>query len=223
MAEIENPSKKKILEYLLVIPSREKEFQGKSVKEIASIVDLSTNAVRNYLIELEKDGFVVSDRQKSDMGRPATLYSLHKNALNLFPKFYVEFAVSLIDELINQLGKSKTKKILSNVGTTLGKEIVVNESEKDAQLSIEERIITLSKIFEDYGKFPTVLEDEEFYYVRNSNCLLFGIVKEHSILCEVDHSIVNTILKTTPEKQQCLKNDDPFCQYRIRKNESISL
>ena len=100
---------------------------------------------------------------------------------------------------------------------------MVNESEKDAQLSIEERIITLSKIFEDYGKFPTVLEDEEFYYVRNSNCLLFGIVKEHSILCEVDHSIVNTILKTTPEKQQCLKNDDPFCQYRIRKNESISL
>lgn len=218
MAEIENPSKKKILEYLLVIPSREKEFQGKTVKEIASVVDLSTNAVRNYLIELEKDGFVTSSTQKSDMGRPAILYSLHENALSLFPKLYVEFAVSLIDELIKQLGTAKTRKILSDVGTTLGKEIIVNEFEKDSKLSIEERIITLSKIFEDYGKFPTILEDEEFYYVRNSNCLLFSVVKEHKILCEVDHSIVNTILNTTPEKQQCLKSGDPFCQYRIKKD-----
>ena len=217
MAEIENPSKKKILEYLLVIPSREKKFQGKNVKEIATVVDLSTNAVRNYLIELEKDGFVVSNTQKSDMGRPAILYSLHEKALSLFPKYYVEFAVSLIDELVNQLGKSKTKKILSDVGITLGKEIVVNRFEKDEHLSIEERIITLTKVFEDYGKFPTVLEDKKYYYVRNSNCLLFGIVKEHSILCEVDHNIVSTILHTTPEKQQCLKNGDPFCQYRIKK------
>jgi predicted ArsR family transcriptional regulator len=214
---IENPSKKKILEYLLVAPSREKDFHGKTVKEIAVVVDLSTVAVRNYLSELEKNEFVVKKTQKSDMGRPAILYSLHQNALSLFPKLYVEFANSLIDELINQLGKSKTQKILSDVGTTLGKEIVVNEFEKDVQTSIEERIITLVKIFEDYGKFPTLLEDEEFYYVRNSNCLLFSMVKEHSVLCEVDHNIVKTILTTTPEKQQCLKNGDPFCQYKIKK------
>jgi predicted ArsR family transcriptional regulator len=214
---LENPSKKKILEYLLVAPSREKEFHGKTVKEIAGVVDLSTVAVRNYLSELEKDEFVVQKTQKSEMGRPAILYSLHQNALSLFPKLYVEFANSLIDELINQLGKSRTKKILSDVGTTLGKEIVINQFEEGVQTSIEERIITLVKIFEDYGKFPTILEDEKFYYVRNSNCLLFSIVKEHSILCEVDHSIVNTILTTTPEKQQCLKRGDSFCQYRIKK------
>jgi predicted ArsR family transcriptional regulator len=214
---LENPSKKKILEYLLVAPSREKDFHGKTVKEIAGVVDLSTVAVRNYLSELEKDDFVVKSTQKSDMGRPAILYSLHQNALSLFPKVYVEFANSLIDELINQLGESRTQKILSDVGITLGKEIVVNQFEKDVQTSIEERIITLVKIFEDYGKFPTLLEDEEFYYVRNSNCLLFSMVKEHSILCEVDHNIVKTILAATPEKQQCLKNGDPFCQYRIKK------
>jgi predicted ArsR family transcriptional regulator len=214
---IENPSKKKILEYLLVAPSREKDFHGKTVKEIAVVVDLSTVAVRNYLSELEKNEFVVKKTQKSDMGRPAILYSLHQNALSLFPKVYLEFANSLIDELINQLGKSKTQKILSDVGITLGKEIVVNEFEKDVQTSIEDRIITLVKIFEDYGKFPTLLEDEEFYYIRNSNCLLFSMVKEHSILCEVDHNIVKTILATTPEKQQCLKDGDSFCQYRIKK------
>jgi predicted ArsR family transcriptional regulator len=214
---LENPSKKKILEYLLVAPSREKDFHGKTVKEIAGVVDLSTVAVRNYLSELEKDDFVVKSTQKSDMGRPAILYSLHQNALSLFPKVYVEFANSLIDELINQLGESRTQKILSDVGITLGKEIVVNQFEKDVQTSIEDRIITLVKIFEDYGKFPTLLEDEEFYYIRNSNCLLFSMVKEHSILCEVDHNIVKTILATTPEKQQCLKDGDSYCQYRIKK------
>ncbi|MHA1993968.1 MAG: helix-turn-helix transcriptional regulator [Candidatus Hodarchaeales archaeon] len=217
MVGIENSSKKKILEYLLVARTRENDFHGKNVKDIAAVVDISTNAVRNYLSELEKDEFVVKHTQKSGKGRPAVFYSIHNNALSLFPKVYAEFSVSLIHELIKQLGRSKTEKILSDVGKTLGKEILINNYDGADHASIEQRIITLVKIFEDYGKYPTVLEDEEFYYVRNSNCLLFSIVKEHSIICEVDHSIVKTVLNITPEKQQCLKSGDPFCQYRIMK------
>jgi predicted ArsR family transcriptional regulator len=213
-----NPSKEKILEYLLVTPSHEDEYQGKTINEIAAAVELSTNAVRKYLFELEKEKFVVAKTQKRDIGRPVVLYSMHSNALSFFPKAYVEFTVSLIDELKKQLGESQTKKILSEVGKTLGKEIkITSKIEENDQTSIEQRIVTLVKVLEDYGKFPTVLEDDEYYYVRNSNCLLFSIVKEHSIVCEVDHNIVSTLLKSAPDKQQCLKNGDPFCQYRIKK------
>ncbi len=213
-----NPSKEKILEYLLVTPSREDEYQGKTINEIAAAVELSTNAVRKYLYELENEKFIVSKTQKRDIGRPVVLYSMHSNALSLFPKAYVEFTVSLISELKKQLGESQTKKILSEVGKTLGKEIKITENiEENDQNSIKQRIVTLVKILEDHGKFPTVLEDEEYYYIRNSNCLLFSVVKEHSIVCEVDHNIVRTLLNTTPEKQQCLKNGDHFCQYRIKK------
>jgi predicted ArsR family transcriptional regulator len=217
VSDILNPSKEKILHYLLVTPSRENAYSGKTIKEIASAVDLSNNAVRKYLFELEKSEYVVKQTQKRDIGRPVVLYSLHSNALNVFPKVYAEFAISLINELENELGESRTRKILSEVGKTLGKEIQINYSNGVDQSSIEQRIITLVKIFEDYGKYPNVLEDEEYYYVRNSNCLLFSIVKEHSIVCEVDQNIVEILLESKAEKQHCLKNDEPFCQYRIKK------
>jgi predicted ArsR family transcriptional regulator len=212
-----NPSQEKILEFLLISPSKENEYSGKTIIEIADAVDLSTNAVRKYLFELEKDNYVVSHTQKREVGRPVVLYSLHSNALDLFPKAYAEFTVSLISELKKELGESRTRKILSEVGKTIGKEIKISLTDKPDQSSLEQRIISLVKIFEDYGKFPTILDDKEYYYVRNSNCLLFSIVKEHSILCEVDHNIVKTLLNSQPEKQQCLKNGDPFCQYRIKK------
>ena len=218
MLPLLNSSKKEILEYLLTTPARENVPHGKSIIEIAAAVNLSTNAVRKYLYELEQDGFVVGYTQKREVGRPSILYSLHSNALSLFPKFYAEFAVSLIDELKNELGESRTRKILSEVGKTMGKEILNNDSGEMNQLTIEQRIVTLVKIFEDSGKFPTVSEDKEYYYIRNSNCLLFSVVKKHSILCEVDHNIVKVMLGTQPEKQQCLKNGDAFCQYRIKKD-----
>ncbi len=212
-----NPSQEKILEFLLISPSNENEYSGKTIIEIAGAVDLSTNAVRNYLFELEKDNYIVSRTQKRDVGRPVVLYSIHSKALELFPKAYAEFAVSLISELKKELGDSRTQKILSEVGKTIGKEIKITSSDQTDQLPLEQRIITLVKIFEDYGKFPTVNEDGEYYYIRNSNCLLFSIVKEHSIVCEVDHHIVKTLLDKQPEKLQCLKNGDSYCQYRIKK------
>jgi predicted ArsR family transcriptional regulator len=221
VSDILNVSKEKILQYLLVTPSRENEYSGKTINEIASAVDLSNNAVRKYLFELERNGYIVKQTQKRDIGRPVELYSLHSNALNAFPKVYGEFAISLINELKNELGEARTKKILSEVGKTLGKEIQINYSKEVDQSSLEQRVITLVKIFEDYGKYPTVLEDEEYYYIRNSNCLLFSIVKEHSIVCEVDQNIVELMLKSKAEKQQCLKNDEPFCQYRIKKDKEM--
>lgn len=212
-----NQSQREILEFLLITPAKENEYSGKTINEISDAVELSTNAVRKYLTELEKDNYIASRTQKRKIGRPVVCYSVQDKALDLFPKAYAEFAVSLIDEIIKELGEAQTLKILSEVGKTIGKDIKIGSSNKTDQSTLEQRIITLVKIFEDYGKFPTVDEDEEYYYVRNSNCLLFSIVKEHSIVCEVDHNIVSTLLKTRPEKQQCLKNGDPYCLYRIKK------
>jgi predicted ArsR family transcriptional regulator len=212
-----NSSQRNILEYLLVSPSRENTLYGNSIQEIATAVELSTNAVRKYLDELEKGKFVIKYTQKRDIGRPILLYSLHENALMLFPKLYAEFAVSLITELKNELGESRTRKILSEVGKTIGKDLLIDNSKNKDQITIEQRIMALVKIFEDFGKFPTVLEDEEYYYIRNSNCLLYSVVKKHSIVCEVDSNIVSVLLQTQPDKQHCLKDGDPFCQYRIKK------
>jgi len=212
-----NQSQKKILEFLLISPSTENEYSGKTIIEIADAVDLSSNAIRNYLIKLEKENYVVSRTQKRDVGRPVVFYSIHSNSLELFPKAYAEFAASLITEIKKELGESRTRKILSEVGKTISKEIRITSSDETDQSTLEQRIITLVKIFEEYGKYPTVLEDEEYYYIRNSNCLLFSVVKEHSIVCEADFNIVKSILQSHPEKQECLKNEDSYCQYRIKK------
>lgn len=216
MTEMMNSSKEKILQYLLTRPAKEENFKGKTINEIATEVDLSTNAVRKYIFELESGDYVVKKVEKQNIGRPVIRYSLHSRAMELFPKIYAEFTISLIDEMKKELDESQVKKILANVGQTLGKEIKIDYSDHE-DISLEQRIITLVKIFEDYGKFPTLLEDDEYYYIRNSNCLLFSVVKEHSILCEADQNIVDVLLGSRAEKQQCLKNEDGFCQYRIKK------
>ncbi len=84
MTDIINPSKEKILQYLLVTPASENGYSGKTINEIAAAVDLSNNAVRKYLFELETSEYVVKQTQKRDIGRPVELYSLHSNAATAF-------------------------------------------------------------------------------------------------------------------------------------------
>ncbi|MHA1331998.1 MAG: winged helix-turn-helix transcriptional regulator, partial [Candidatus Hodarchaeales archaeon] len=97
-----NVTKKKILQHLLMAPTKEDKFEGVSIKTIAKELDLSSNAVRQYLIELEKEGYVIKRYKKIKKGRPLILYSLDGSAMSFFPKLYVEFSLLLIDELLDQ-------------------------------------------------------------------------------------------------------------------------
>ena len=69
-----NPStRQKILQYMLLhsTPSS----GGLTVKEIADELKISINATRQYLIILEKEGYVIRKTQTGSTGRPAILYS----------------------------------------------------------------------------------------------------------------------------------------------------
>ncbi|MHA1971492.1 MAG: helix-turn-helix transcriptional regulator [Candidatus Hodarchaeales archaeon] len=212
-----NVTKKKILQYLLVAPTKgEGEYEGTSIKAIAEDLDLSSNAIRQYLIELEKEGYVVKTYKKIKKGRPLILYRLHGSAMNFFPKLYVEFSLQLIDELVKQFGQAKVKEILTNVGKKFALEMKQNYPSEEGN-SLEERVQYLVKIYEEYGKYPSLFEDETYYYIKNSNCLLYDIVKERPIVCELDHKLVDEILKSKAEKVSCIRDGDPYCLYRVKK------
>ena len=53
-----NQSQREILEFLLITPAKENEYSGKTINEISDAVELSTNAVRKYLTELEKHSLI---------------------------------------------------------------------------------------------------------------------------------------------------------------------
>jgi len=219
--EVTASSKDRILQYLLLSGSTADE--SCTVKEIADHLGISINATRQYLIVLEKEGLVLRTTQKSTTGRPAILYSLHPDAIEEFPKQYRDFSIKLLAEVQEKIGTQATIELLREVGKQIAKEvqpaIKENIEPGGSYESLRDRLHSVVKVYQNYGKFPELLEDDVSFALKNYNCLIFGVAKENALACTVDESIVSELIGAHAVKEKCIREGDECCLYRIKKDD----
>ncbi len=211
-------TREKILQYLL--QNRPSE-DASTIKEIADEIDISINATRQYLIVLEKEGFVAKSQKKGVSGRPAMGYTITEEALSVFPKAYADFSVKLINEIKERIGVSETNEILREVGKRIADEIrdeVEAEMKPDKDLDpLRNRLEALAKVYLKYGKYPELVEEEDSFALKNLNCLIYEIAKADPLVCTVDETIISELVGKKASKEKCLRQGDECCLYRIKK------
>ena len=198
---------------------------GSTVKDIADVLEISINATRQYLIVLEKEGYVIRKQKKSSTGRPAILYFLHESALEAFPKEYRDFSVRLLDVVQKQFGQQKTRELLIEVGKQIADVtrpmLEANLGGKSSDASLKDRLNGIIKVYKEFGKYPELVENEDSFELRNYNCLVFGVVQMNPLVCEVDETIVSELANVEAKKEKCIREGDGVCVYRIKKKKPM--
>src|SRR5437764_15198618 len=77
---------------------------GRTVDELAQILNLTDNAVRAHLATLERGGFVRQLGERRGIGKPAKIYELSTDAERLFTASYE----SILRPLLKVLSKAVT-------------------------------------------------------------------------------------------------------------------
>ncbi len=210
----------KILQFLLFHSSS--SSTGSTAKEISDVLGISVNATRQYLIILEKEGLIVRSHEKGTTGRPAILYSLHKSAIEEFPKTYRDFSIRLLDIIQKKYGNDATVEILKQLGQEIAQETLSTlrdgVKEVGSVETLKERLNSIVRVYEQYGKFPELIETGDSFELRNYNCLVFGVVQENPLVCTVDETIVKELTGLHAIKEKCIRNGDGVCLYRFKKN-----
>ena len=231
-----------ILSYLLVNSNIQDESQGCSIKEIAKTFDLSPNAIRQYLIELEKDKLVVKKKKKGKTGRPAMTYFLHKKALTIFPKSYADFSIRLLNQVLKNYGEEEARHLLIEMGKEKAEEMKIKlrsklkakntnsysikdkiKAKNTNPYSLKDKIKAIMDVFQEYGSFPKIEEDRDSFKITNHNCLIYDIVHNHPLACIVDETLVSELVGKKTDKVQCLSEGDMLCVYRINKSEKAKI
>lgn len=106
MTTTEQPSTKQdILHHLLK--------QGQSTaQELAEQLQVSPQAIRRHLKDLETEGLILHQAMQTGIGRPNYVYTLSRSGRSQFPDRYNEFAVSLLDTLAETVGRDQVSLIL---------------------------------------------------------------------------------------------------------------
>jgi len=215
MTTTQHPSTKQdILQHLL------KEEQ-RTAQELAEALDISTQAIRRHLKELEGAGLIEHQQQQVGMGRPQHVYQLSGKGRDRLPNRYGEFAVSLLDTLSETVDKEQFSTILQK------------QWERKAQAyrkrlgngSLEERVAKLVKMRQAEGYMAEwhALKPEDtsgrmdtHYVIVEHNCAISQVAQSFpSVCCHELEMFAVALHNCHVERTHWINNGEHKCAYLI--------
>lgn len=214
MATTQEPSTKQdILNYLL------KQSQA-SAQELAGALNVSPQAIRRHLKDLESDGLIEHEAIQASMGRPNFVYYLSREGRDRLPDRYDEFALSLLNTLAETVGPDQ-------VGTILRKQWERKAEEYRERLgtgAIAERVANLVKLRQAEGYMAEwyPVDDSESaanskFIVTEYNCAISHIAESFPSVCGHELEMFAAALQDcTVERTHWLVNGEHRCGYLIQ-------
>jgi DeoR family suf operon transcriptional repressor len=218
----QSTTKQDILEYLL------KHTQATAL-ELAEVLDVSPQAIRRHLKDLEADNSVVYFiPEQVAMGRPQHLYQLSQRGreqlqrnVTRFSDGYGEFAVSLLDTLAETVGREQVKTILQKQWERKAQEY----RERVGTGSLKERVANLVELRKAEGfmaEFHAVDSDinggERFMFMEHT-CAISNVAESFPSVCGHELEMFAAILPDcTVERTHSLIHGEHRCGYLVQKS-----
>lgn len=213
MTATQQPSTKQdILEFLL------KQGQA-TAQDLAERLQISPQAIRRHLKDLEEEGLIVHDTVHTGMGRPNHSYALSSAGRDRFPVRYDDFAVSLLDTLAETVGKEQ-------MGSILRKQWERKALEYRDLLgagSLKERVNRLVELRREEGYMAEchhVDEDADRYILTEYHCAISHIAETFPSVCGHELEMFGAALPDCAvERTHWIVNGEHRCGYLIRSKE----
>lgn len=204
-------TKQNILRYLL------KEGQA-TAQQLAKAFELSSQAIRRHLGELEADGLIAHNTMQKGMGRPQHWYQLSTKGRALFPHRYEEFAVSFLDTLAETVGEERLGKVLEK------------QWQKKAQYyrdrlgdgNLQERVTRLLRLRQEEGYMAELHQmenknNQQQFVLTEYNCAISEVAESYPSICSHELEMFADILPDCQvERTHWLNNGEHLCGYLIK-------
>ncbi|WP_223596154.1 helix-turn-helix transcriptional regulator [Neobacillus bataviensis] len=189
-----------------------------SMSEIASVLDITGEGVRQHLLQLERDGWISRFAEKTNgIGRPHIRYRLTTAGEHLFEKNYDHLTIEVLDTMVNHLGETALKQVLS----AMIEERVREWEPKLAGLTTLERLNALKDFYMKNDFYMEVVQTGKEYYLIERNCPFHNVALKRPILCSVTVSVLTHLLGCNVNRVQRLQNGDGCCAFHVQINEPV--
>ncbi len=187
-----------------------------TAQDLAEKLDISPQAIRKHLKDLETEGLIYHTAEQLGMGRPQFLYALTTAGRDRFPDSYNQFAVNFLDTLIDTLGKEQVSEVLhkqwqrkaESYKSQLGAGSVRQKLEKLAEIRRAEGYVT--------EWFP--VENTQNFIFTEYNCAIAHVAESFPSVCGHELEMFATVLDCPVERTHWMVNGEHHCGYLIQNN-----
>ena len=188
----------------------------RTADELAQPLELTPNAVRFHLAELEKDGLVEQRRVRRGPRKPSHGYSLSVSAQALFPKHYDAVLNAVLQDVREGSG---TREVAALFGR-LGRRMATEQAQRFTGLGPHERVAEALKLLGELGGAASVSTDESSgqLTILGTSCPLGAVVGRHPECCGLLEAFLSEVLPNTEVRETCQKDPTqggPRCRFEL--------
>ena len=190
-----------------------------TAQDFAEKLDISPQAIRKHLKDLEIEGLIYHRAEQVGMGRPQFIYVLTASGRDRFPDSYNQFAVNFLDTLIDTLGKEQVSEVLhkqwqrksQHYKLQLGTGSLKQRLEKLTEIRRTEGYVT-----EWFAVEASDLKNQSFVFTEY-NCAIAHVAESFPSVCGHELEMFATVLDCPVERTHWMVNGEHRCGYLIHK------
>ena len=184
-----------------------------SAETIAGDLGVTPNAVRQHLTNLERDGLVVSQPERSGRGRPSLLFVLTERADSVFPKRYGQLATMVLQEVQEMGGPEALDDIFARVAArhaeAIGRDI--------EGLDFDEKLRRVVAWIGRAGTLAEQTEVEEGVQITIHNCPFRNTALKFPQVCTITPQLISRLLGTGVSQADSIHRHDPYCSFVVQR------
>lgn len=188
-----------------------------AANQLAQDLDLSTQAIRRHLHELEANGLIEYHALQQGMGRPQHLYQLSSAGRDrLSPQKYSEFAVSFLDTLAETVGKEQVSLVLEKQWQRKAAEY----RDRLGNGNLQQRIAKLVQLRQEEGYMAELhqvspQQSQRFVLVEH-NCAISDVAESYPSICGHELEMFAAVLPDcVVQRTQWINDGEHHCGYSI--------
>ncbi|HBB30798.1 MAG TPA: iron-sulfur cluster biosynthesis transcriptional regulator SufR [Cyanobacteria bacterium UBA8803] len=211
----QSSTKQDILQYLL------KEDRA-TAQALAEALEISPQAIRRHLKDLEAEELIEYQSVSAGMGRPQHIYQLSRKGRDRFPNRYGEFAVSLLDTLAETVGKEQVSTILQKQWERKAREY----RDRIGKGTLQQRVAKLVELRQSEGYMAEwyLLEPNEAnphgteqFILKEHNCAISNVAESFPSVCGHELEMFAAVLPDClVERTHWINNGQHECGYLIK-------
>jgi len=200
--------------------------EGKAaIADLAGRLGMSGEAVRQQLLQLQREGWVEAIRDEAHekrSGRPAAHYRLTTAGDHLFPKNYDQLGIALLDAVAGHLGPDALSRVLA--GMTEAR--VKLWEQRLAGRPLPEKLQALTALYDPQGTnggtaYAHVENGAGGLRLVEQNCPFLNVATERPAVCSVSVSLLSQLLGVEVVREERFQDGDGRCVFRVYEDRPI--
>jgi predicted ArsR family transcriptional regulator len=184
--------------------------EGMTAGELSSKLRVTTNAVREQLVVMERDGVIHRTGLRRGITRPAHVYGLTAAAEQLLSQAYVPFLTQLVNVVTDAIPARQVEAVMRQTGKALAALV----SPPKRPRSLRSRVAFASHLINAHLGAVTRVEENGAFVIRGAGCPLGALTSTHPAVCLALESLLSGLIGARV-RESCDRSGRPRCRFHV--------